>query len=135
MSRLGLGAAASVHPCVVASPFVDLHRLAEARSLAYHRVIAERIAGGRVELDRHLARLVEWRSRGLVGAAYLDRWAALLSGPRDVLCAALVRDDEELRALRQTTPFAGVSSPAERWEIWRRGRHAMEVREGARASR
>lgn len=107
---------------------VEPHRLAEARSLAYHRRIAERIGSGEVDLAPFRARIEAWRQRRLAGVIYLDRWAALLAAPPAELAAALVRDDEEMRALRQSTPLSGVLSPTERWEIWRRVRREMEAK-------
>lgn len=77
-------------------------------------------------LERAKARLAEWRARGLIGVGYLDEWAKLLDGPVEVLAARLVDDSESARALRQTTPFAGVLSPRERMDIHRRVRRQVE---------
>lgn len=113
---------------------IELHRLGELRSLAYHQEIAGRVARGEVDLGRARARIREWRERRLAGARYLDAWEALLAGPVAVLCEAIVRDDEEMRALRQSTPFSGVLRPAERLAIWRRVRAEVEeaMRDAAR---
>ena len=46
-------------------------------------------------------------------------WRALLCGPRETLVAALTREDERMRDLRQNTPFAGLVPAAERWKIVR----------------
>jgi len=98
---------------------VDPHRLAEARSLAYHRVIAERVAADLRWLDVARRRIEEWRARRLAGDAYLDAWTELLAGPVEALTAKLTEDSEDARALRQCTPFAGVLKPRERMAIHR----------------
>lgn len=105
---------------------MDPHRLAEARSLAYHRVIAERLPEEPALLDAARGRIAEWRRDGRLHEAYLAAWEALLTGPPSALIASITADDEAARALRQTTPFAGALDPRERWAIHR------AVAEGAR---
>ncbi len=66
------------------------------------------------------ARVDGWlRDGGPAPSAAARAWRALLDGPLDTLAAALVRDDETMRDLRQNTPFAGVLAPEERWRIIR----------------
>lgn len=57
------------------------------------------------------------------GNDYGRRWLELLDLPVAELRARLVADDESMRAMRQSTPFAGALDPRERWRIHR------EVRE------
>lgn len=108
---------------------MDPHRLAEERSLAYHRVIADRVKDDERAIARAVWRITDWRARGSCSPFYLDAWQELLTGPRHELCAALVADDERARSLRQCTPFAGVLSSRERWEIWRRVRDDVAAAE------
>ncbi len=105
---------------------MDLHRIGEARSLAYHRVIAERVAAdpSRVAIAR--ANMLEWGRRRTLSSEYVDRWLALLEGPLPVLLAKLVEDSEDARALRQSTPFAGVLDARERRAIHRSVRTEIE---------
>lgn len=105
---------------------MDLHRIGEARSLAYHRVIAERVAAdsGRITIAR--ANMVEWGRRRTLSSEYVDRWLALLDGPLPALLAKLVEDSEDARALRQSTPFAGVLDARERRAIHRSVRSEIE---------
>ena len=106
---------------------MDAHRLAEQRSLAYHRVVAERLrSDGRV-LPVARARVTEWLAEGR-STHYARQWERLLAGPLDVLCEALVADSEEGRARRQATPFAGALDPRERWRIWQTERERAEGR-------
>jgi hypothetical protein len=99
---------------------VDPHRLAELRSLAYHRAVAERLADPRV-VESARARVRQWLERGHV-PVYAVAWQRLLEGPVEELRAALEADTEAFRALRQATPFAGVIDARERWRIWARVR-------------
>lgn len=101
---------------------VDPHRLAELRSLAYHKVVAERLDEGvRARARAFIAREF---AKGTRSEDYLRRWQALLSGPDDELRRALTSDDEASRALRSATPFAGALTPKERWALWRKVREA-----------
>ncbi|MGI8439221.1 MAG: hypothetical protein ACR2NV_03310 [Thermoleophilaceae bacterium] len=94
------------------------HRTAELRSLAFHRLVAGRlddevIASARVRVEGWIAH------GGPVPATYARRWRSLLARPPAYLAAALKEDTEEMRELRQNTPFAGTVSREERWRIVR----------------
>lgn len=98
---------------------VDLHRLAEERSIAYHRLVAEKIARDPSVLERARRRVGEWRSTGSVHSHYVDAWEGVLSLPFDALSGALVDPSERMAALRQVTPFAGAIDARTRWRVWR----------------
>ena len=100
----------------------DRHELAEARSLALHRVVAERLRRDPAVLARAKARVDDWLRRGQPHVEYARAWQSLLSGSMDELVALLVDGSERARALRQVTPFAGVVNPRERWALWRETR-------------
>jgi hypothetical protein len=99
---------------------VDPHRLAELRSLALHREIAGRVARDPQLVGEALARLARMRASGALHPALCDAWTSALAGPREELLRVLVEESERARELRQSTPFAGVVPPRERWAIWRR---------------
>lgn len=103
---------------------MDLHHLAEKRSIAYHRLIAERIRRDPTVLECARTRVQSWMaatSRAATSRApfYVRKWHEILSCDVDAIAAFLVEDSELARELRQSTPFAGALSPAERWQIWR----------------
>jgi hypothetical protein len=106
---------------------VDPHRLAEERSLALHRVIAERLRSDPRVLGRAREKVQRWEASGR-SPHYARAWQRLLEGPLEPLCELLVADTEEARALRQATPFAGVLSPQERWRIWAQTRETLATR-------
>lgn len=104
---------------------VDPHRIAEARSLAYHRAIAERLAADPAIVERARERVRGWLASH-PDAHYAAAWSAILARAIPEIVAFLVDDGERATELRQSTPFAGALAPRERWRIWR------EVRECAR---
>ena len=50
-------------------------------------------------------------------------WRDILKRPLEEICHLLSSDTEEARRLRQNSPFAGVLSAPEVWELKRRLRH------------
>jgi hypothetical protein len=112
---------------------MDAHRLAELRSLAYHRAIAERIGRDPDVVDQAHERVHAWIVEGRA-PYYAHLWDEVLSGPRERLLEVLEADTEESRALRQATPFAGVIGPRERWRIWKSVRERPHARRGDVAS-
>jgi hypothetical protein len=106
---------------------VNLHRLAEARSIALHRAIADRMqTDGRV-LAAARERVAEWIRAGTPDPYYADAWNEVLSRSIDEIRAFLVEPGERACTLRQVSPFAGEVSPRERWKMWREVRAAYEA--------
>lgn len=90
------------------------HRTAEQRSLAYHRLVAERLSDSLVgEARRRLDALAHDRR---IHPRYAELWREVLSRPIPEIAEAITRDDEAGRDLRQNTPFTGVLDEHE----WRR---------------
>lgn len=104
------------------------HHIAEARSLAYHAEVAKRLRENPTILEEARARVRVWLARPTGGPHYAREWASVLSGSVESIAAFLVDRGERARELRQSTPFAGVLAPTERWRIWRDTRAAMENR-------
>jgi hypothetical protein len=102
---------------------MDLHRLAEERSVAYHRVIAGRLRDQPEILDMARRRVSGWLADGVTAPAAAARWAAVLAGDPSSIAVFLIERSEVADELRQSSPFAGALRPRERWQIWR------EVRE------
>ncbi len=102
------------------------HRLAEERSLALHRVIADAIESDPSIVERALERVREWKQAGVAHPFYVESWERLLSGPDSELRRTLLDPSEEARALRQMTPFAGCVDPRTRWRIWREVRERLD---------
>jgi len=107
---------------------MEPHRLAEERSIAYHRAVAARLERDPAVLTQARERVRAWLARD-PPPHYAPAWNEVLSWPVPRIVAFLADPGEPARELRQSTPFAGVIGARERWRIWR------EVREraGARA--
>jgi hypothetical protein len=105
-----------------------LHELAEARSLALHQAVAERLREEPELISKARERVASWRRTGAVAPVYAEAWAELLANDLESLLAVLADPGERARALRQVTPFAGAIDPRRRWRIWREAREAFEGR-------
>ena len=105
---------------------MNRHRLAEARSLAYHRAVAEMLPARPELLDRARERAASWSRSEARSAGLARRWLDILARPLPEIRAFLVDTGEEAAELRQATPFAGAIEPKERWRIWREVREEWE---------
>jgi hypothetical protein len=95
------------------------HRLLEARSLAMHAVIAEKIERDRRLLDIPRKNLKRWRARWDRDVpAWYEEWSAIVQRPWPQIAAIITEPSEQGARLRQSTPFAGVLSAAERRRIY-----------------
>lgn len=93
------------------------HGRARARSLAYHRAVAQRLRKPMVAEARHV--LLRWREQGRIDERYADRWEQLLARPLPEIRHALLEQSQDADDLRQNSPFAGVLSEPERRRIMR----------------
>jgi hypothetical protein len=93
--------------------------MAEERSLAYHREIADRLPGRPDILEAARARVGRWIDSGDVHHVYATAWRELLDRPLEEIRAAIVNPDQQARDLRQVSPFAGALDPRTRWRIHR----------------
>lgn len=92
------------------------HRTAELRSIAMHRLVAERLDADVLEKARE--RIDGWLAvDGPVDPRWARQWDELLDLPIAQLKERLVDDSEQMRDLRQSTPFAGVLREDERRKI------------------
>jgi hypothetical protein len=106
---------------------MDLHRLAEERSVAYHRAIAERFLDHPEILEDARQRVQEWlASREREHRFYVQKWAEILKSDVDSIAAFLVERSELAAELRHSSPFAGALRPQERWKIWSETRERFQ---------
>lgn len=103
--------AARLHLDVDAHRYADAHERAQARALAYHRVVAARLDPDTV-LDAR-ERLRRWRRQGKLDQRLVDRWERALDSDdlRELLSGSEAHD------LLQSSPFAGVLREHERRRI------------------
>jgi hypothetical protein len=105
-----------------------MHALAEERSLAYHRRVADLLPTRPDLRAAARARACRWAEGEGRSAPYAAEWLALLDGPAERLAQVLVDPGQHARDLRQSTPFAGALDPRERWRLWREVRERWEAR-------
>lgn len=105
---------------------MDPHRIGEARSLAYHRIIATRLLAEPALLEQ--ARRQNERALAMGGRSmsYARAWQELLDGPLPLLVELMVEESERATALRSCGPFAGMLEPRQRWRLWREVRARLE---------
>jgi hypothetical protein len=108
---------------------MDAHRLSEERSLAYHAIIAERLQKDPGILDKARARVREWGKRSGDVPPYVRMWAKVLAREARSVAAFVTERSEIAGELRQSSPFAGVLGPRERWRIWRETRDRLASRQ------
>lgn len=100
-------------------PGYSSHRLLEARSLAMHAVMAEKIQRDPKLLRVAHNNLKRWRERWEDQApAWHREWSGIMSRPWPEIAAIMTEPSEEGARLRQSSPFAGVLSVAERRRIY-----------------
>jgi len=92
------------------------HEWIDARSLALHEAVAARVEAQPQLLEVARANLKRWLAAR--PAAPLREWQQLLDTlPLAALLRLLRSPDEEAARLRQSSPFAGLLTPAERQAI------------------
>ena len=94
------------------------HDRIERRSLELHRAIVvklrehpERTGIARENLDR-------WSNTQGRSQPYLDAWREILDLPFEEMLTMIVENGPRMTNLRQSTPFAGVLEPRERWRVY-----------------
>ena len=101
------------------TPGLLKHRIIEARSLAMHCLIAQKIAANAALLEIARRNLAVWSARyGDSPPRALEEWRAILKRPWPDIAALITDSGETATRLRQSSPFAGVLTPAERRRIY-----------------
>lgn len=106
-------------PAPAASPVYSSHRRLDARSLAMHVVIAQKIERDPRLLEIARRNLQQWSARWRVGAPrWVEEWRRILAQPWPAVAALITEPSERATRLRQSSPFAGILSVAERRRIY-----------------
>ncbi len=102
------------------------HELQDRASLEMGRRIAAGLPEHPEWIELARRNLKRWAERNADTPSLLRcyaEWSALLELPVSEICAILTAQTDEGQRLRQNSPFAGVLSPQEVWDIKRRCRH------------
>jgi hypothetical protein len=94
----------------------DRHQRADRRSLAYHRAVAKRLRRPMVDAARR--QIWQWQREGRIDDRYATAWLDILNRPVPEVRRALRADSQRMRDLRQSSPFAGTLTEAERRKIF-----------------
>jgi hypothetical protein len=96
-------------------------------SLELARRVAEHLRLHPELIDFARANLVRWSQQNDSAPSLLRcyaEWQQILSRPVEEICTLLCSESENAQRLRQNSPFAGVLTPTEVWEVKSRFRHA-----------
>jgi hypothetical protein len=103
------------------------HEVQDSISLELARQIASGLPQHPEWIDFARANLKRWSRLNSNSPSLLrcyDEWENLLRQNVSEICAMLNAETEESQRLRQNSPFAGILSPGQVWEIKSRHRHA-----------
>jgi len=95
------------------------HRILDARSLAMHCRIVQKVSRDPLLLEKAKANLSRW-SANFDGPKprYLKEWRGILDKPWPTIAEIITCMSEDATRLRSSSPFAGVLSESEREQIY-----------------
>jgi len=103
---------------VTAGRYSD-HRILDARSLAMHCKIAQKVSQDPRLLEMAKANLARWSAK-FDGSKprYLHEWQEILEKPWPPIAEMITSMSEDATRLRSSSPFAGILSDKERDQIY-----------------
>jgi len=96
------------------------HERIDHRSLALHHAIAEKLRAQPSLLAIARENLERWTAAAGRSTPYLAAWTRILDLPVEDVLKLIEQEGDEMTALRQCSPFAGVLEPKERWAVYAR---------------
>lgn len=94
------------------------HSRLDERSLALHQLVARKVLADPALLDTARATLRRWRESDGLPLPALAEWGRILDGPVDQVARFLTDRSERATRLRQSSPFCGILTEAERKAIY-----------------
>jgi hypothetical protein len=94
------------------------HSRVDERSLAMHQLIAKKVQADPALLGKAWDNLRRWQQIEGSPKLALAEWQQILSAPLEQLTALLSERSERATWLRQSSPFAGILTAAERQAIY-----------------
>lgn len=120
MSRDASRSICTLLTMVDSAPAHDMkaHSLIDERSLAFDRLIAEKIRANPLLLTKAQDNLHRWmKTCSARVQPVLLEWQKEINGPVNRLMKLLVATDERAVRMRQSSPFAGILTSVERNQI------------------
>ena len=106
------------------------HLRIDRRSLALHHAVAGKLRAHPELIEIARENLSRWYAGAGRSRPYLDEWRRILDLPIEEVLALIEQDGERMTALRQSSPFAGILEPAERWAVYTRFERARDEEAG-----
>jgi hypothetical protein len=104
------------------------HQEIDRRSLALHRLVAERVMRDPALFEKTRLTLARWRQTVCVASQpYLEEWERLMNQGVDACLSVAVEDSQRVAALRQSSPFSGVLINRERFAFLKQWRSDHEA--------
>jgi hypothetical protein len=100
------------------SPLPNDHSRLDERSLAMHKLVAAKVLADPALLDKARDNLRRWQKIEGSPKLALAEWEQILSSPTDQIAQLLTERSERAARLRQSSPFAGALTEAERRTIY-----------------
>ena len=94
------------------------HARLDERSLALHRLVAQKLIADPTLLGLARANVARWKAANAAPSFALSEWEQILGQPIVEITALLVDRSEHATRLRQSSPFAGILTDAERKAIY-----------------
>jgi hypothetical protein len=94
------------------------HSRLDERSLAMHQLIAAKVQADPALLDKARANVRRWQASDGSPKLALAEWEQILDGPVNQVAQFLAERSEHATRLRQSSPFAGILTEAERRTIY-----------------
>lgn len=94
------------------------HTRLDERSLALHRLVAEKIVHDPALLDLARENVRRWQAASGSPSLALAEWEHILTRTAEEIAVLLVDPSENATRLRQSSPFAGILTEAERLAIY-----------------
>jgi len=103
---------------LTASRYSD-HRILDARSLAMHCRIVQKVSRNPCLLEKAKTNLSRWIAKaGDPKPRYLMEWQEILEMPWPTIAERVTSMSEDATRLRSSSPFAGILSDKERAQIY-----------------
>lgn len=94
------------------------HEIIDQRSIALHALVSKKLRENPLLLELARKNIEGYLTNTNNSAPYYLKWKMLLDGPFEKLLAVILLDSQEMRAMRQCSPFAGILTPQERWAVY-----------------
>ncbi|HSU07126.1 MAG TPA: hypothetical protein VLI93_16310 [Acetobacteraceae bacterium] len=99
-------------------PIYSDHTRVDERSLAMHRLVARKLRANPALLDEARDNLRRWQKMEGSPTLTLSEWENILGGSAAQVAEFLEERSERATRLRQSSPFAGILTEAERQAIY-----------------